>query len=110
MSDDTIDELRGTINDARTTFSDLLSTVNNYESSELKNIIQERLKSSVVNTYKIFEDAPILGLFGRYKPTDEVKEKSVKFFQKQLADAEGSKNVQAYLQEAREIVDKILED
>ena len=110
VSDDTIDELRGTINDARTTFSDLLSTVNNYESSELKNIIQERLKSSVVNTYKIFEDAPILGLFGRYKPTEEVKEKSIKFFQKLLADSDKSKNVEAYYQEARSIVDRILED
>ena len=87
-----------------------METVDRYNSEELRSIISDRLKSNVVNTYKIFEDAPVLGLFGRYKPTDEVKEKTIKYFQKQLADSANSKNIDSFYQEARDIVDTILED
>ena len=110
VSQDTIDDLVGTIDDARREFSNLMETVDRYNSEELRSIISDRLKSNVVNTYKIFEDAPVLGLFGRYKPTDEVKEKTIKYFQKQLADSANSKNIDSFYQEARDIVDTILED
>ena len=110
VGQDTIDDLVGTIDDARREFSNLMDTVGRYNPGEFKDLISARLKSSVVNTYKIFEDAPVLGIFGRYKPTDEVKEKTIKYFQKQLADSAKSKNTDAFYQEARDIVDRILED
>ena len=62
------------------------------------------------NTYIIFENAPVLGIFGRYIPTDEVKEQATKFFEKQLSDASGKRDRNLFTQEARDIVDKILED
>ena len=110
LSDETIGNLVDTIDDARETIGNLIKTTNKYNPGELKDILQERIKASVSNTYKIFEDAPFLGLFGRYKPTEDVKEGATAFFQKQLADAAGNSNVDVYRQQARDIVDKILED
>ena len=110
LSDETIGNLVDTIDDARETIGSLIKTTNKYNPGELKDILQERIKASVSNTYKIFEDAPFLGLFGRYKPTEDVKEGATAFFQKQLADAAGNSNVDVYRQQARDIVDKILED
>jgi hypothetical protein len=110
VKNETIGELFNTIDDARLTFKDLIDTTNKYNAPQLKSILQERIKSSVKNTYKIFEDAPVLGIFGRYKPTEEVKEGATNFFQRQLAEASGTKNIDSFYQEARDIVDKILED
>ena len=110
LSNETIGDLFNTIDDARATIGGLVKTTNKYNPGELKDILQQRIKASVSNTYKIFEDAPFLGLFGRYKPTEEVKEGATAFFQKQLADAAGNTNVELYRQQARDIVDKILED
>ena len=110
LSDETIGNLVDTIDDARETIGSLIKTTNKYNPGELKDILQERIKASVSNTYKIFEDAPFLGIFGRYKPTEDVKEGATAFFQKQLADAAGNSNVDVYRQQARDIVDKILED
>ena len=110
LSDETIGNLVDTTDDARETIGNLIKTTNKYNPGELKDILQERIKASVSNTYKIFEDAPFLGLFGRYKPTEDVKEGATAFFQKQLADAAGNSNVDVYRQQARDIVDKILED
>jgi len=110
VSEETTGALMSTIDDARATFKNLIQTTNKYNAPELKNILQERIKESVKNTYKIFEDSPVLGIFGRYRPTDEVKEEAIKFFQKQLSDAGGKKDLDLYYQEARDIVDKILED
>lgn len=110
VTNETIGGLFNTIDDARLTFKNLIETTNKYNSNELKNILQDRIKSLVKNTYKIFEDAPVLGIFGRYKPTEEIKEGTINFFQKQLAKNSGTRDINSFYQEAREIVDKILED
>ena len=110
VSEETRGALLSTIDDARLTFKNLIDTTNKFNAPELKAILQQRIKSSVENTYKIFEDAPVLGIFGRYKPTDDVKQGAIKFFQRQLSDASGNKNLDLYYQEARDIVDTILED
>ena len=110
VSEETTGALMSTIDDARATFKNLIETTNKYNAPELKNILQDRIKESVKTTYKIFEDAPVLGIFGRYKPTEEVKEGATKFFQKQLSDANAGKDPDLFYQEARDIVDKILEE
>jgi len=114
VDNETALSLMDVVDEARDTFANLIKTTNSFNAPELKSILQDRIKSTVKNTYKIFEDAPFLGLFGRYKPTDEVKEKATKFFQKQIADANQDVTFNPrstkYYQEAREIVDKILED
>ena len=110
VSEEVIGEIMSVVDDARGTFKNLIDTTNKYNAPELKKILQERIKESVKNTYKIFEDSPVLGIFGRYRPTDEVKEQATKFFEKQLSDASGKRNRNLFTQEARDIVDKILED
>jgi len=110
VSDEVLGQLFNTVDDARSTFKNLIDTTNKYNAPELKAILQDRIKSSVKNTYKIFEDAPFLGIFGRYKPTEEVKEGATKLFQRQLAETRGTADIKPFYQEARNIVDKILED
>jgi hypothetical protein len=110
LSQETIGDLLNTVDEARQTVGDLIKTTNKYNSPELKKILQQRIKSSVENTYKIFEDSPVLGIFGRYKPTEEVKEGATVFFAKQLASSAGKRNSEPFYQEARNIVDRILED
>ena len=114
VTDETANDIITNIDEARGTFGNLIETVNNYNAPELKSILQERIKSSIKNTYKIFEDAPVLGIFGRYKPTDEIRTNATNFFEKQLAASRGDLNYNldtgTYRQEARDIVDKILED
>tara|TARA_Y100000114_G_scaffold76710_1_gene70405 strand:+ start:1486 stop:5511 length:4026 start_codon:yes stop_codon:yes gene_type:complete len=110
VSQETIGDLLNTVDDARQTLGDLIKTTNKYNPGELKKILQERVKASVSNTYKIFEDSPFLGIFGRYKPTEEVKEGATIFFAKQLASSAGKRNTEPFYQEARNIVNKILED
>ena len=110
LSQETIGDLLNTVDGARQTVGDLIKTTNKYNPGELRKILQERIKSSVENTYKIFEDSPFLGIFGRYKPTEEVKEGATIFFAKQLASSAGKRNTEPFYQEARNIVDRILED
>ena len=110
LGQETIGDILNTVDGARQTVGDLIKTTNKYNSEELKKILQERIKASVSNTYKIFEDSPFLGIFGRYKPTEEVKEGATIFFAKQLASSAGKKNTEPFYQQARDIVDRILED
>ena len=58
-------EIIDVVDEARGTFSNLLDTTGKFNAPELKSILQERIKSSVKNTYKIFEINPVLGMFGR---------------------------------------------
>ena len=52
----------------------------NFNSKELKGILQDRIKGLTENTYKIFETTPVLGVFGRYRPTDDSMVGSYRFF------------------------------
>jgi hypothetical protein len=82
----TATEIIKTIDEARTAFSNLIETTGKFNAPELKNILQERIKTSVKNTYKIFETNPVLGVFGRYRPTNESMEGAINFFRKQIAE------------------------
>ena len=103
-----------TVDDARGTFANLLETTGNLNAPELKQILQERIKSSIKNTYKIFEINPVLGVFGRYRPTDESVENAINFFRKEIADSNPDVKYNPdslqYYEDAKYIVDKILDD
>ena len=80
-----IDSIVGTVDEARSTIGNLIKTTNNYNSKELKDILQDRIKGLTENTYKIFETTPVLGVFGRYKPTDDTMTEAIDFFRQQIA-------------------------
>ena len=107
-------EIINVIDEARGTFSNLLDTTGKFNAPELKSILQERIKSSVKNTYKIFEINPVLGMFGRYRPTDEAMEDAINFFRKQIAennkDTPFNPDSLQYYEDAKYIVERILED
>jgi len=107
-------EIIDVIDEARGTFSNLLDTTGKFNAPELKSILQERIKSSVKNTYKIFEINPVLGMFGRYRPTDEAMEDAINFFRKQIAennkDTPFNPDSLQYYEDAKYIVERILED
>ena len=109
-----IDEITTTVDEARSTIGNLIETTNNYNSPELKDILQDRIKGLVQNTYKIFETKPLLGMLGRYKPTDEAMQGAIAFFRKQISeankDATYDPNSIKYYEDAKEIVDRIVED
>ena len=72
---------------------------------KLKDILQERIKGLVGNTYKIFETKPLLGMLGRYKPTDEAIQGAIAFFRRQIAqsnkDASFDPNSAKYYEDAK---------
>jgi len=109
-----IDEITSTVDEARSTIGNLIETTNNYNAPELKEILQDRIKGLVQNTYKIFETKPLLGMLGRYKPTDEAMQGAIAFFRKQISeankDATYDPNSIKYYEDAKEIVDRIVED
>jgi len=109
-----IDELTTTIDEARATMGNLIEATGKYNSKELKDILQERIKGLVKNTYKIFETKPLLGMLGRYKPTDEAIQGAIAFFRRQIAlsnkDATFDPNSAKYYEDAKDIVDRIIED
>ena len=80
VSEETRGALLSTIDDARLTFKNLIDTTNKFNAPELKAILQQRIKSSVENTYKIFEDAPVLGIFGRYNLQMTLNKEQLNFF------------------------------
>jgi hypothetical protein len=91
-----------------------METTGKFNAPELKNILQERIKTSVKNTYKIFEINPVLGVFGRYRPTNDSMEQAINFFRKQIAennkDTPYNPDSLQYYEDAKFIVDKILDD
>ena len=114
VSESVITELTKTIDDARYTIGNLIESTGKYNPKELKDILQDRIKGLVSNTYKIFETKPILGVLGRYKPTDENMQAAIQFFRRQISetnkDATFDPNGLKYYEDAKAIVDRILED
>jgi len=109
-----IDSIAATVDEARNTVSNLIKTTNNYNSKELKDILQERIKGLTENTYKIFETTPVLGVFGRYRPTDDTMVEAIDFFRQQIAGTNKDKafklDSDTYYEEAKNIVERIIED
>jgi len=114
VDDKVITELTKTIDEARSTIGNLIDTTGKYNPKELKDILQERIKGLVGNTYKIFETKPVLGMLGRYKPTDDSIQGAISFFRRQIAqsnkDATFDPNSTKYYEDAKDIVDRIIED
>ena len=114
IDEKTSTEIVKTIDEARTAFANLMETTGKFNAPELKNILQERIKTSMKNTYKIFETNPVLGVLGRYRPTNESMEEAINFFRKQIADSNPDvkydPNTLQYYEDAKFIVDKILDD
>ena len=109
-----IDSIVGTVDEARSTIGNLIKTTNNYNSKELKDILQDRIKGLTQNTYKIFETTPVLGIFGRYRPTDDSMAEAIDFFRQQIAGTNKDKafklDSDTYYEEAKNIVERIIED
>ena len=109
-----IDSITGTVDEARSTIGNLIKTTNNYNSKELKDILQDRIKGLTENTYKIFETTPVLGVFGRYRPTDDSMVEAIDFFRQQIAGTNKDKTFKldsdTYYEEAKNIVERIIED
>ena len=109
-----IDSIVGTVDEARSTMGNLIKTTNNYNSKELKDILQDRIKGLTENTYKIFETTPVLGVFGRYRPTDDSMAEAIDFFRQQIAGTNKDKTFKldsdTYYEEAKNIVERIIED
>ena len=109
-----IDEITNTIDESRATIGNLIETTGRYNQKKLKGILQDRIKGLVQNTYKIFETKPILGVLGRYKPTDESMQGAIAFFRKQMADANKDATYDPkslkYYEDAKQVVERIIED
>ena len=109
-----IKNILDTVDESRLKIGGLIESTGNLNSKELKNILQDRIKTLTKSTYKIFENTPILGVFGRYKPTDESMTNAIDFFRKQIAEA--NKDITfdpssaKYYEDAKNIVDKIISD
>jgi len=104
-------EIVNVLTEARQTFSNLIDTVGKYDGqNELVKLLKTRIKDYTGNTYKIFEQNPILGIFGRYKPTDEVKEAAGNYFKNLLRKDNPKMASSTAEQESRQLVEKILED
>ena len=111
LNKETTDEMINVLTDARTEFSHLLNVVGKYKGQEdLVKILKDRIKNYTGNTYKIFEDAPILGFFGRYRPTDEVKEAAANLFKNLIRKDNPKIATSTAEQESRQLVNRILED
>ena len=102
------------LQEAREKFKELIDLTKGKNKNELTDILKDRVAKYVGNTYKIFEDKPILGFFRRYKPTDEAMTNAVNFFRAQIAKQDkpriGPPNVNQYEQEARQIVNNLIAD
>jgi len=111
VNKNTSSEIVNILTDARQTFSNLIDTVGKYDGQkELVKLLKTRIKDYTGNTYKIFEQNPILGIFGRYKPTEEVKEAAGNYFKKLLRKDNPKMRASTAEQESRQLVEKILED
>ena len=114
LDEKVINSIVGTVDEARSTMGNLIKTTNNYNSKELKNILQERIKGLTQNTYRIFETSPVLGVFGRYRPTDDSMAEAIDFFRQQIASTNKDKKFKVdsdtYYEEAKNIVERIIED
>ena len=114
VSEEVIESITKTIDESRSTIGNLIETTNKFNSKELKGILQDRIKGLTENTYKIFETTPVLGVFGRYTPTDDTMTEAIDFFRQQIAstnkDTKFVLKSDKYYEDAKNIVDRILED
>ena len=82
----------------------------NVNINELEEIMGDRVKQYIGNTYKIFEEKSILP-FANYEPTDEAMQKATKLFQRYARFTQRNNKTVSELpeQEARAMVRNVLE-
>jgi len=113
---ETSGKIMNALEEARGKFKDLIDLTQGKNQNEITKVLKDRVAKYVGNTYRIFEDKPILGIFRRYQPTDEVMSNAVNFFRGQIAKQD--KNAKKpynpdglqYEQEARQIVNNLMDD
>ena len=112
------------INDARKEFTGLIDILDNNIATgdklkegvkSLKEILRDRVQAQIGSTYKIFEDrGGLFKMFRGYEPTDEAYTNAVNLFRRLIARNDKLKkkpydpNSNMYVQEARDIVDDVL--
>ena len=112
------------INDARQEFTGLIDILDNNIATgdklkegvkSLKEILRDRVQAQIGSTYKIFEDrGGLFKMFRGYEPTDEAYTNAVNLFRRLIARNDKLKkkpydpNSTQYVQEARDIVDDVL--
>ena len=115
--------IRSGIDQARGEFSRLTGLIDSMSpqgakvknADELKDIMKDRVSKLIGNTYKIFEDKPILG-FRKYEPTDEAMTNAINLMRRFIAKNVKKKDPNAtfnpdsmqYYNDAREMVDDII--
>jgi len=103
------------LREARGEFAKLIGLTQGKNKSELTDILKDRVSKMVGNTYRIFEDKPIMGIFNRYRPTGESMVNAVNFFRAQIAKKDKNRvgpydpNGMQYYQEARQIVNNLMD-
>ena len=116
VSGETSGKIINNLEQARSEFARLSKLTQGKEKNELTDILKERIQSYVGNTYRIFEDKPILGFFNRYRPSDEAMTNAINFFRAQIAKSDANRkapydpNGTQYFQEARQIVNNLITD
>ena len=116
VTGETSGKIMNSLSEARGKFKELIDLTQGKNKNEISDILKDRVSKYVGNTYRIFEDKPILGIFRRYKPTDEAMSNAINFFRAQIAkqDKNAKKpynpNGVQYEQEARQIVDNLIAD
>ena len=110
---ETSGEIINSLREARAHFSELASLTQG-KKSELTDILKDRISKMVGNTYRIFEDKPILGLFNRYKASGESINNAISYFKTQLSKKDiarvGPPGPNQYKQEARQIVNNLVDE
>ena len=115
VSGETSGKIIQQLENARGEFSRLINLTQGKEKNELTDILKDRISKYVGNTYRIFEDKPILGIFNRYRPSDEAMTNAINFFRAQIAKKDLNRgkpydpNGTQYFQEARQIVNNLLD-
>ena len=116
VSGETSGKIINNLEQARAEFARLIGLTQGKEKNELTDLLKDRVSKYVGNTYRIFEDKPILGIFNRYRPGDEAIGNAINFFRAQIAKQDVNRTVPydpngtQYFQEARQIVNNLLAD
>ena len=113
VTEETSGRIMNSLQDARAQFSELASLTQG-KKSEITDILKDRISKMVGNTYRIFEDKPIMGIFNRYRASGESIKNAISYFKTQLAKKDtariGPPGPNQYEQEARQIVNNLIDE
>ena len=114
VSGETSGKIINNLEQARAKFAELVGLTQGKNKNELTDILKDRVSKMVGNTYRIFEDKPILGFFNRYRPGDESINNAISYFRVQLAKKDaariGPPGPNQYEQEARQMVNNLVDE